>query len=269
MVANRKLVFFGRLLAERHNDLKVASESLILELAGDGKEQKKIAAQKARNAAVALSSILPDSDVPGWLKDVLACLQYYVDGTWDGGYLIKHHYKLLPLILNHQWGFDDDEDFALDFDGVFELYRKESRLPELFDEIISILESIKESGEIDSLNMMEALAKIIATLKNGKEGSYFSLNGAWKFLMSFASNYLWAELEKVPLLGTAFEALRKTVEEADKEMELLHTSVQQELDRRVKQEVKVFRESGVGFVSYSRQGGLLELGKQSSTDIRA
>jgi hypothetical protein len=41
MVANRKLVFFGRLLAERHNDLMVASESLILELAGDGKEQKK------------------------------------------------------------------------------------------------------------------------------------------------------------------------------------------------------------------------------------
>ncbi|WP_207849857.1 MULTISPECIES: hypothetical protein [unclassified Pseudomonas] len=267
MAVNKTIEFFNKLLSERHNDLKVSAEALILELAGDDYEQKRTLAQKTYDLAFTLSSIIPGADVPNWLREVLGCLESYISGRWTGGYFIKQYYKLLPLVLNHQWGLDDEENFALDFDGVFELYRKESRLPELFDKIIALLESIKDSGEIDSLNMMEALAKIVATLKSGKEGSYFSLDGAWKFLMSFASNYLWAELEKVPLLGTAFEALRKTVEETDREMEKLHTSVQQELDRKVKQEIRMFRNTGIGFISYSRQGGLLEVSTPSSADV--
>jgi hypothetical protein len=267
MVRGRTVEFFNKVLLERHNDLKMAAEALLLELASDALADKKSAAEKVVNLASTLRSIIPESDVPRWLDEVLALAHNYILNRWSGAVFIKHYYKLLPVIMNHQWDLDDDKEPALDFDGVFELYRKESRLPELFDEIIALLESIKESGEIDSLNMLEALAKIVATLKSGKKGSYFSMDGAWKFMMSFANNYLWAELEKVPLLGTVFEALRKTVDEADKEMDRLHMSVQQELDRRVKQEVRMFRNTGIGVISYSRQGGLLEVSSPCSRDL--
>ncbi|MBV4476927.1 hypothetical protein [Pseudomonas botevensis] len=269
MINDKAVEFFSRILNERHADLKKVSEELILELAGENVTEKKSAAQRVKDSAIYLRSILPSSEAPGWLKDLINYTQYFIEGSWNSGDLAKSHYRLLSSILNHDWGIVVGESSGLDFDGVFEFYRKESRLPELFDQIISLLQSIKDSGEIDSLNILEALSKIIATLRNGKEGSYFSLNGAWKFLMSFANNYLWAELEKVPLLGTAFEALRKTVEDADKEMKGLHSSIQLELDRRVKEEVKVFRNSAVGFLTYSRYGELLEDDGRSSTDIKA
>lgn len=268
MVDNKAVEFFGRILKERHLDLKKESELLMLELASEQLDQKKVAAKRVFDSANQLRAILPSAEAPGWLRDVIGNVQYFIEGSWRSGDLAKYHYKLLPLILNHDWGVVASEISALDFDGVFEFYRKESRLPELFDEVISLLENIKSSNEIDSLNMIEALEKVIATLRKGKDGSYFSLSGAWKFLMSFANNYLWAELEKLPLLGTAFEALRKTMEEADREMETLYSSVQNELDRRVKEEIKVFRNSEIGFLAYTRQGNLLENGNRSSGSIQ-
>jgi len=269
LINDKTVEFFSRILKERHVDVKNTSENLLVELASEKIDQKKVAARRAQDAANSLRSILPSSEAPSWLKEVITNTQHFIDGAWNSGDLAKYHYRLLPLILNHDWGVVGSGSSALDFDGVFELYKKESRLPELFDKIIALLEAIKDSGEIDSLNMIEALAKIIATLRHGKDGSYFSLNGAWKFLLSFANNYLWAELEKVPVLGTAFEALRKTVEDADKEMETLHSSIQNELDRRVKEEVKVFRNSGIGFLSYSRQGALLADGTRTGVNIKA
>jgi hypothetical protein len=240
-------------------------------MASDHPDSKKAAVKNAEEAAKALAVILPESETPHWLSLFLTYVDNYHKGRWEGVYFMKHFYKVLPQLLSHEWGLEENENFALDFDGVFELYRKESRLPELFDEIIELLNTIKNSGEIDSVNMMEALTKIIATLKCGKAGSYFSLDGAWAFLMNFANNYLWAELGKIPVLGTVFDALKKTIDDADKEMDKLHSAVQQELDRRVRQEVKLITQSTVALVTYGRQGYLLEdpRGTGTGTAIQA
>jgi hypothetical protein len=268
-MADARVDFFNKVLSERHGELKTLAEALVVELASESAETKKASVIRAQESAKLLVKILPKNEAPDWLSSFIAYTQRYLERIWDGVSFMKHFYFILPNILSHDWGVGDGENIALDFDGIFEIYRKESRLPELFDEIIRLLESIKDSDAIDSRSMLEALEKIIATLKNGKKGSYFSLNSAWTFLMNFSNNYLWAELSKVPVLGGVFEALKKTIDEADQEMERLHVSVHGELDRKVKTEFRVLRNSEIEFVGYGRRGNLLENKDSSGNVIKA
>lgn len=268
-MSNQKTIdFFTKLLLERHADLKKVAEALILDLAGDNTESKKAAAQRVRIAAEALSAILPTSDTPKWLSNLLGYLSSYAQNHWTGAELMRNYYVLLPQILSHEWTFVGRENLALDFDGVFELYRAESRLPELFDIIVELLVDIKDSGAVDSVSMMDALAKVIATMQSGKSGSYFSLNGAWDFLLSFANNYLWAELAKIPVLGTVFESLKRTIDEADAEMIKLHGSIRQEMERRVQDEVRLITKPVFPHLTYGRQGAILEDKREPGTAIQ-
>lgn len=139
------------------------------------------------------------------------------------------------------------------FDAIFQHYKSQSRLAELFDEIIKILEEIQASGEIDSVAMMNALGKVIATLKKNKNGSYFSLNGAWSFLITFLKNYMWAELSKLPVLGTAMGALEKTIEETNEEMSKVHSEIQHEMMTTVENEVKgLQKKTSFQFIEFNK-----------------
>lgn len=131
-------------------------------------------------------------------------------------------------------------------------------MPELFEKIISILTDIHDSGEVDSVAMLKALGKVIATIKKCKDGSYFSLNSAWEFLLSFLKNYMWEELSKLPILGSAMEALEKTIKETNEEMFKLHTQVQNEMKSTVEREIRVLaNKSTFDFITYNKGGHLL------------
>jgi len=269
-MANEKAVeFFTKLLLERHGELKQASETLITEMAGDNPENKKNAARRLGDMANTLSAFLPKSHVPEWLSSLQQYVNLYTTGKFSGGDFMQRYYKLLPKLLSYEWGFADQESLALDFDGIFEFYRNESRLPELFDKIVEILGDIKDSGALDSINMANSLAKVMATVKQGKSGSYFALNGAWEFLLSFANNYLWAELAKIPVLGTALESLKKTMDETKVEIFKLHNSVQQEMEQRAKDEVVLIGEPVFPHLTYGRHGVVLEDKTSSGTAIQA
>lgn len=166
----------------------------------------------------------------------------------------------LPLKValdEHVWSFEQNPEASFDFDSIFEHYKKESRLPQLFDEIVELLEEIQNSGEVDSLMMLRALGKVIATIKRSKDGSYFSMNSAWDFLLNFLNNYLLAELSKIPVLGTALEALEKTIKEADAEMCSLHKNLRNELIRVVGEDVKALsRNASFPFLTYNESGNL-------------
>lgn len=105
--------------------------------------------------------------------------------------------------------------------------------------------------------MLSALGKLISTIKRSKDGSYFSLNSSWEFLLSFLRNYLWGELSKLPVLGTALEALEKTIRETNEEMSRLHIQVKDEMTRVVGEEIKVLaNRPAFPFVTYDKDGHL-------------
>lgn len=258
MTINDSLKFFLRLIKEKHAALVSVCHILLINLAGDDPNKKKSVAKNALQAATDLRAVLSNKDIPQWLNDIVNFLTNFTSGQWSSSDLLPHFVTAKASLDSHSWAFEQEAETAFDFDSIFEHFKKESRLPELFDQIIRLLEDIESSGEVDSVTMHRALGKVISTIKKSRDGSYFSLLSGWEFLLSFLNNYMWGELSKLPVLGTALEALGKTIKETDEEMSKVHRQVQDEMVRTVTTEVKALtNKSSFPFISYDRTGHLL------------
>ncbi|HCG5590304.1 TPA: hypothetical protein NJ104_004515 [Vibrio parahaemolyticus] len=257
MSNNESLNFFMRFVHEKYKSVVATTDDLVKSLAGEDAKDKKVKAQFVDSATGDLISALAKADQPIWLRGLNQQVNLYVQNRTNSYNVMKFIMENRVQITTHTWEFDEKSD-AFDFDSVFERYRSESKLPELFDEIVKILEDIKDSGEVDSVTMMTSLSKVIATLKKSKDGSYFSVNSAWSFLVSFLQNYMWAELTKLPVLGTAMEALKETIEQTNEEMFKVHTEVQNEMQRSVEEQVKGLKRSNFNFIGYDKTGHNLE-----------
>lgn len=217
---------------------------------------KKQLAAAALESAKNLISFLTYADRPEWLKLLDYRLTIYNRDIEGGSFdFLECATPLRAEMSTHNWFADGNSPSGLNFDAIFEQYRKESRLPELFDEIIQILESILGSGEVDSIAMQRALERMISTLKGCKGGSYFNLNSTWEFLLSFLKNYLWEEASKIPGLGSAVSALKATIADMNEEMFKLHVTVKSELEKRAGEEVKNLKgKAEFNFPTYNKSG---------------
>ncbi len=256
-----------RFVKEKHSELVESLNHLVTFLVSENLEQKKSKAEAALSKSNDLQASLSQRDTPEWLPPLINALNHFKTGTWKQSNLINHLINDQNRIKKHEWVFNNPSEEAFDFDEIFQHYRSESRLSELFCKIVTILEQIKDSGEVDSVSMMSALTKVIATLKQNKDGSYFSVNSAWSFLISFLKNYMWAELSKIPMLGTAMEALEKTVKETNEEMYKVHCNVQESMKKIVEDEVKGLKnKSSFEFVGYDKAGHQLQTDYYSKID---
>lgn len=246
---------FVRLIKSKHDILIKSLIRLQKALVGEDIEKKIQYANKALEDTTALSSLLTTPDKPSWLQQLHQRLQTYNNNPSVEAYnFLQAVIPLIEPIHSHDW-FGSTKTNALDFDAIFEKYKKESRLNELFQEIIKILESILESGEIDSNSMQRALERMISTLRSCKKGSYFHINSSWEFLINFIQNYLWEELTKIPALGSAVTALRKTLEETNEEMFKVHNGVKEELEKSLENEVKSLKgKAAFNFPTYNKLG---------------
>ncbi len=85
---------------------------------------------------------------------------------------------LYPRIESQQWDFADSSlNAAVDFTAVYTEFYRESRVPELFDELVEELNRIVDSGEVDSLQAIKSLERLIATIKKNARGDFFSTRG--------------------------------------------------------------------------------------------
>lgn len=255
MADSEKVAFVERLVREKHDVLLRVARSLLEVIAGENMESKKQAAFETNRRASDLNAVLPSTDVPKWLVDLQSVLAGFEGNRITAPSLLGSLIPITAALETQRWVFDKRSEAAFDFDAIFNHYKKESRLPELFDEIIRILEEMHAGGEIDSNAMLSALSKVISTLKTCKDGSYFSLNGAWQFLINFLNNYMWGALAALPALGPALAALDKTIRETETEMSKVHSQVRDELKKSVEGEVKALAgKTAFEFISYDRTG---------------
>lgn len=238
MPINDSVQFFLRFVDQKHSELINSLSELVHALVGEDVKKKKSRADVVLMKANDLKSGLSNQDFPNWLKPLIQILSQFQNGSKSQQALIDFILKNERNIKNHNWNIDSQHEYAFDFDSIFEHYKSESRLPDLFDEIISILEKIKASGEIDSISMLNSLTKVIATLKKNKNGSYFSMNSAWSFFTSFLKYYFLAEISKLPGLGSFVEALQKAADETNQELININHEVKQEMKNAVEDEIK-------------------------------
>lgn len=141
--------------------------------------------------------------------------------------------KLQPLLNSHEWKIYDQTASGFEFDEVFERYRAECRIPELFDRIISCFKEIVESGEVDSVRAMRELNELIATLQKARDGSYFATRNAWGFTVAWMQKAGWELLADIPGLRALTQSLRDTLEEGNVGMVALHDKMQTELEAKM------------------------------------
>ena len=232
---NAAIDTFLRFTAQRLSELQDAMKQLMPALAGENKADKVAKARVALAAVDALQLALHTQDHPPWMRPLNQALTTYVqnDGRVNVANDLAMHYA---GVVSHQWAFDFSDDKAFDFDGLYRRYREQSRIPELFDALVKILEEIVKSEALDSRTVAQSLETIIASLKKNRDGSYFAVLGTWRVLTCVVRNVAWSWLSEGPLKILA-KGLRDTLEELDKEMEKLHTGIQGELQQRFRTEL--------------------------------
>ncbi|KKL16458.1 hypothetical protein LCGC14_2495350, partial [marine sediment metagenome] len=177
MTTNYSVDVFLRTLDERFDVFKRNLEALLQALAGNKPDQKLAAATQALTAADDLERSLSSHDQPPWLGPILVSLKSNVKRVNDEtrSYQLARALALeYARIQDHKWSFAEEEDTGFDFDGLYESFREQSRVPELFDILIGALEKIAANQDIDSRRVVQALEKLIQSLKRNRRGSYFA-----------------------------------------------------------------------------------------------
>ncbi len=251
--------FVTRLVVEKHNQVKSSLDSLLLIIAKEDKELKNKVVEKLLTDLQSLIDVVPQEGRPNWIGRLVSFSRNYYKSK-DTSTLLKQILTIHSEIMNHNWRFDQTGDLGFNFDAIFNKYKKESRLNDLFDSIVKILEKMISDGHIDSIRVLESLNKIIATIKRNKNGSYFSIMSTWQFFLHFMKNVLWEELTSIPVLGTLLKALETTANEMDQELVSLHQNIQKDMEEEFKIPMQA--------VSYSSTGKVLSFQK-GNFDVHA
>ncbi|CAJ1817750.1 hypothetical protein PEKONANI_01657 [Aeromonas jandaei] len=226
--------FFFRFLKERHEELKNDFTELKKALVLEDKAAKLNACKKTYSSADNLSKSLSSKDQPGWLSDLISGCKWYITNNglsqinhelYDK-YLVKHQ----SAVMYHTWDYlrnSSKENYS--FDEIYERFKKDSKLQELFDALISTLEKIILSDQIDSIRTKMSLEQLLAMLKQNQTGSYFSTMASWEFLKSFTHNLVWESLDDIPVVKNLKKAFEKTVLDMDVELDVLHKNIAEEM----------------------------------------
>ena len=221
---------FLRSLRERYTAFVSRLNEFMQIFCMDNSTEKQRRCKLVYDAARELENVLSSQDRPRWLQPLISPLQSYRPDN-DGSarvlmQAIADHYS---AAAHHEWVFDSSDNKPFDFDGLYEKHKASSRIPDLFDRLIELLEKIVHSGEIDSVRMLRALERIIATLKRNRRGSFFSVVLTWNFTATYLKNFAWNVLTSIPPLQAPITALRETLVDLDAEMCNLQTGMQTEL----------------------------------------
>lgn len=247
--------FFIRFVNEKHNDWKLSLKNLVNSLVRENKGSKKTNVANTLSKATLLQESMSKADVPSWLTQLVYHLER-AGGNQDSNFqnMMTFLLKSSNSIEEHKWSFENSES-SFDFDSIYEKYRSQSKLDELFMEVVKILEKIRDSDEIDSVKMLSALEKVINTLKSNSNSSFFSVRSAWEFFKIFFKNYLFIQLGEISSLGGLFEALNETIKETDKEMHDLSENVHTEMKSLVESEVQALEgKAEFTFLGYNNLG---------------
>ncbi len=236
---NPSIEAFLRFVNERFDDFKQRLNELLAVLGLQSQQDKIVRAKAALDASMSLKQALALQDCPNWLEPLTRALVDFCNAPSN----TRRTHSLLTAIgryygaaIEHKWSFDFSGDKPFDFDALYRHYKSESRIPELTDKLVELLEQIVQAKKIDSLKIVHSLETIIATLKRNRKGSYFSVVCTWDFAASYLKNIAWEVFEGIPVLGAPVKALRSTMEEMDKEMDILHSGMQAELHEQLEAE---------------------------------
>lgn len=239
-MASHSESFFQRTLDEKTKEARDAVQDCIVAFLSPSSNGRQPAARTAVDAVGRVVDMLHPQDRPPWLDPLHSALKIAQSNHSDqqGIESIQRVANEYQRALNrHKWRLGDTEAATgFDFDAVYNKYKAENRIPELFEEIISALNDIIQSGKIDSVRVLKVLRRVLATLQNAKDGSYFATRNAWFFVATWFKNTGWEILGDIPVLGAPVRGLRQSLEDMNRGMENLHNQIQVDLQTQLSED---------------------------------
>ena len=265
MPKNESFDYFLRFLNERLDIFKRSLEDLKETLVKNNADQKIVACENTLSTLVSLKEAMSTADRPPWIGQIEKAIKQFIERhqhyTDAGRTFINALIACSPHITNQKWDFSESSDNKpVDFDAYFQRFYDESRLPELFDVLVSHLQTIVESGEVDSNRILTQLRKLINTIKRNARGSYFSVHATFDFAISLLKNLVLEYINNIPILGETLRSVLKTMKELEQEFE----TVQQ----KTKDDIIDKLQTDLPFLGYTPHGERL-LEHTPSLDIEA
>lgn len=224
---------FQRALEARRLEVVKAANALINAVGAKSTSTNHLSALEV--AADNLSSMLDESDIPGWCRELRSICRLFGAGSHRGDYpeIFSRFTRATNAAKSHKWEFGVAQVPGIEFDVVFDEAVKNSRVPELLDRLIDLLEQCVEADELDSKRLDEALRRVIRILKANRRPSYSSAFLTRDFLFSVAGRWVFGELEKLPGIGTLVSAIRETVAEYDRTVNALPEAARPKLESEI------------------------------------
>jgi len=265
MKKEKSIEIFINALNKNINALKESLGKFLGFIASGNKSSLSKQATDVQSKVRNLKDILPEENWPKWLQTLDKNIDIYINNRFENlpGDQLRNILNFLDTSYNLIQSFKDSLNLEesvvyYDFDEVYRHYRDNSRIPELFNKIIEILEKIINSDKIDEISIknMNKLKSIIATLYKTKKGSYFSLLSTWNILTVYSRNLVKEITKKIPVLNVFYNAYEKTLEEMEPEIKNLHDNVKKDFQEKFK--------LTFSFLPYKRKRSLL---KENSDSI--
>ncbi len=263
MEQNESFKVFMRFVQERHEEVKANINNMFSALVNEDKQLKIVTCQKTLESSEMLSRSLALADRPTWLDDIIRWCRWYTENANRNdcnNILYNGLQPKISEILAHKWSLGDNPTNAdFNFDEIYERFKADSKLPDLFDSLISILDKMIASGEIDSIRAITSIQQLLSLLKQNKSGSYFSVMASWEFLGAFIRNSFWESLDLMPGVKQLKKAFEKTVSDMDIELEEIHNSIAQEMKNKYNTTVNslIYRKQSNNIIEDKSNGNTL------------
>lgn len=227
MTQDDSFTLFLRVLKMKHQEIKNSISNLYSVLLGNDANAKKQANTKLHKSCNDLITLLHSKDRPGWLVALQQKTQWYMQHHSSKNAnetLMNALIENRESAMKHSWTFISTSTLVdFNFDKIYEHFRNESNLPNLFNELISTIEKIIESNEIDSIHAVSSLRSLLDLLKYNKSGSYLGTSATLEFAKRFTKNLFWLQLEKVPVIKDLKSTFEKTLDDMHLEMDQIRS----------------------------------------------
>lgn len=222
MSNNDSLKYLIRLLDERYDCFFRSLTKLKKTITLDNIDQKITDASETVMHLESLEISLAAADRPAWMAELKNSLNDYKNNARSnknlGSVLLDKLLALWPSICKKGWNLSESNpDIGVDFNKICQDFYRNSKVPELFNNLISQLEKLIQSGLIDSIRVTDTLQQIISTIKKNKDKDFFSNTCSKKYISRLLKNLFRNYLVKNKMIGPAIEAIQQTMDELDLE----------------------------------------------------
>lgn len=211
---DKNTISFENAIKKNHDQLKVHLRALLsiisnLKLADKERvDQVKAHCMNVVRHCNTLQDILSAEDRPEWLIQILKNCKLYMNNEYEPKpfTVIFDNY---PKVINHEWIFNSAIN-GVDFDSIYQKYKEESELPQLIDELISLLEKlIKENGDELQTKTLNDLTKLLKTIIQNKKGSSTAIESSLFLVYEFFKNTFFTLFPAVQITADGINTVKK------------------------------------------------------------